>query len=298
MIELGDEWHLGGITSSITATMIARLVESGQLEWSTTIGECFPDAPIHDDWKAVTFRELLTHTSGAPPLPPQDVIAQKPPLGPECTLARREIVLKMLANKPDNPPGQKFVYSNVDSTIAAAMAEKKTGATWEDLVKREVFQPLALTSAGFGPPRSPEGSLPQPLGHRPYLGAKVPATDTMDNSNIIAPSGAVHMTLADLAIYAYDHMLGHLGKGKLLSAETYKQLHTPRLNDYAYGWSQKGPNQDIPYTVFWHNGSNTLWYALVVFIPEKNMVVAVAANDGDWPSGEAAAWEIVKYSVK
>ena len=29
-LELGDQWHLGGITVSITATMIARLIESGQ----------------------------------------------------------------------------------------------------------------------------------------------------------------------------------------------------------------------------------------------------------------------------
>src|SRR5204862_5374446 len=28
--ELGDKWHIGGITTSITATMIARLIESGQ----------------------------------------------------------------------------------------------------------------------------------------------------------------------------------------------------------------------------------------------------------------------------
>ena len=204
----------------------------------------------------------------------------------------------MLANKPDNPAGKKFEYSNVDSTIAAAMAEKKTGATWEDLVKREVFEPLELKSAGFGPPTSPDGSLPEPRGHRPYLGAKVPASDTMDNSNIIAPSGAVRMTLADLSTYANEHLRGQLGKGKLLSAETYQRLHTPRLHDYAYGWGKKEPSKEIPYTLYWHNGSNTLWYALVVFIPEKKMVVAVAANDGDGPSAEAAAWEIVKASVK
>ena len=95
------------------------------------------------------------------------------PLGPERTLARRDAVLKVLAKKPDNPPGKKFAYSNVGPTIAAAMAEKKTGATWEDLVKREVFEPLALTSAGFGPPKSPDETLPQPRGHRLYLGAKI-----------------------------------------------------------------------------------------------------------------------------
>ena len=65
-LEIGDRWHLGGITKSITATMIARLVESGQMKWSDSIGECFPEASIHQDWKAVTLKQLLTDTAGAP----------------------------------------------------------------------------------------------------------------------------------------------------------------------------------------------------------------------------------------
>ena len=61
---IGDRWHLGGVTKSITATMIARLVESGRMKWSDSIGECFPLSSIHEDWKAVTLRQLLTDTAG------------------------------------------------------------------------------------------------------------------------------------------------------------------------------------------------------------------------------------------
>jgi CubicO group peptidase (beta-lactamase class C family) len=296
-LEIGDSWHICGITTSITATMIARLIESGQLEWSTSIGECFPDAPIHEDWKSVTFQELLTHTSGAPPVFSRDVAEQHPALGPECTLARRDAVLKVLANKPDYPPGEKFAYSNVGYTIAAAMVEIKTSDTWEDLVKREVFEPLALTSAGFGPPKSPDETLPQPRGHQPYLGAKIMVSDETDNTPIMGPAGSVHMTLADLTTYGTEHLRGHLGNGTLLSAETYQRLHAPRLNHYAYGWGVKERGAKTPHAIYWHNGANTLWYALVAYIPEKNMVVAVTSNDGDFSSAEAAAWEIVNYAA-
>jgi CubicO group peptidase (beta-lactamase class C family) len=79
MIALGDEWHLSGITTSITATMIARLIESGQLKWSTTIGECFPDAPIDEDWKSVTLEDLLTRTSGGPAMFPAEVYSENLP---------------------------------------------------------------------------------------------------------------------------------------------------------------------------------------------------------------------------
>ncbi len=121
--------------------------------------------------------------------------------------------------------------------------------------------------------------------------------DEADNTPIMGPAGTVHMTLQNLCTFASEHLLGQLGSGKLLSAETYKTLHTPELDAYACGWLRKEPSADIPYTTYWHNGSNTMWYALVVFIPDKNMVVAVTANDADFDQAEAAAWEVVKASV-
>lgn len=59
----------------------------------------------------------------------------------------------------------------------------------------------------------------------------------------------------------------------------------------------KQPTDEIPHTVYWHNGSNTMWYALVVFIPDKKMVVAVTSNDGDIKQAESAAWKVVKASA-
>jgi hypothetical protein len=177
------------------------------------------------------------------------------------------------------------------------MAEAKTGNTWEELVQREVFDPLALESAGFGPPPSPDGTLPQPRGHRLYLGVKVAAEEDDDNTPIMGPAGSVRMTLADLAAYANEHLRGERGEGKLLSSETYQRLHAPRLRNHASGWGILTGSSISPLKIYWHNGSNTLWYALVVFIPERNMVVAVASNDGDFPTAEEAAWELVKSAL-
>jgi CubicO group peptidase (beta-lactamase class C family) len=297
-IEPGDRWHLGGITKSITATMIARLVESGQMRWTDTIGARFPEASVHEDWKPVTLMQLLTDTAGAPVRFPEEVSRKRPPRGPECTRARREAVLNVLALRPVYPPGKKHVYSNVGYTIAGAMAEEATGATWENLVKREVFEPLELRGAGFGPPKSSDEALEQPRGHVKLPRGKFPVDDEADNTPIMGPAGAVHMTLGDLCTYATEHLRGDLGKGKLLSAETYKRLHTPQLQHYACGWIRKEPGKEIPHALYWHNGSNTMWYALVVFCPETNMVVAVTSNDGDLENAEAAAWEVVKASAK
>ena len=296
-LEIGDRWHLGGISKSITATMIARLIEAGRFEWSDTVGEVFPIAGVHEDWKPVTLRQLLTDTAGAPRNFPIEVLRQRPPLGPECTLARRQAVLNVIASRPQHSPGKRFEYSNVGYVIAAAMVEKVTGDSWEDLVKREVFEPLELTESGFGPPTSSDAALEQPRGHRKVLAGKVSVDDQTDNTPIMGPGATIHMTFDDLCTFAREHLHGELGTGKLLSRETFQSLHAPELDSYACGWLRMGPNASIPYTSYWHNGSNTMWYALVVFIPEQNMVVAVTSNDGDFETAETAAWEIVKASA-
>src|SRR4029079_19140443 len=224
---------------------------------------------------------------------------KRPAIGPECTQARLEAVLEVLAQKPEPAPDEKYVYSNVGYTIAGAMAEKVTGGTWEDLVKREVFEPLKLASAGFGPPKSPDETLDQPRGHHVSYSWKFPAEDYEDNTPIVGPAGTIRMTLEDLCMFTTEHLRGDLGDGKLLSADTYKLLHAAEPNQYACGWIWKVTVAEIPYTtVYWHNGANTMWYALVVFIPEKNIVVAVTSNDGDYQKAQEAAWEIVKTSVQ
>ncbi len=295
-LDIKDRWHLGSITKSITATMIARLVESGKMQWTDSVGDYFQDAVIHDDWKNVTLRQLLTHTSGAPSNFSFLVLLKRPALGSQCTLARRQAVMGIIKAKPSNPPGEKFVYSNVGYTIVGAMAEKATGEAWEDLIKREVFEPLGLKGAGFGPPRSSADTLQQPRGHVSPLGFKIGVDDQADNTPIMGPAGTAHMTLEDLCTFATEHARGHAGEGLLLSAETYQLLHRPELEEYACGWVHKPLPDGLP-SVYWHNGSNTMWYALVLFIPEKKTVIAVVSNDGDIAKAETAAWKVVKAKV-
>jgi CubicO group peptidase (beta-lactamase class C family) len=297
-LDVDDRWHLGGIAKSITATMIARLIESGKMNWDDTVGEIFPDDSVHENWRQVTIMQLLTDMAGAPRSFSIEIRRQHPALGTESTKARRKAVLEVLADQPDYPPGEKNVYSNVSMTIAATMAEKVTGETWEDLMKREVFEPLHLKGSGFGPPTSSDEKLEQPRGHRNVRHLKVASNDKRDNTFIMSPAGAIHMTLGDLCTYAMEHLRGELGDGQLLSADSYQRLHTPELDRQASGWVKKEPSTDIPYTVYWHNGTNTMWYALVAFIPDRNMVVAVTSNDGDFELAEVAAWEIVEATVK
>lgn len=298
-LEVGDRWHLGSITKSMTATMIARLVEKQTIEWTTKVGECFGESvEMHGDWRGVTLEQLLTHTSGAPPNFPIVTRLQRPPEGKERVKARKTAVVAILLKKPDTQPGKSFAYSNVGFTIAVAMVEEKTGKSWEELIRQELFIPLKLPHAGFGPPKDGKTSLTQPRGHQKIGPFKRAAGQEEDNSPIMAPAGSVHMTLVELCAYGNEHLSGERGKGKLLKAETYQRLHTPRLKNYAYGWVVPDKNGQTDERKIWHNGSNTKWYALLVLLPDRNSVVSITSNDGDIKRAEAAAFQIVKEFAK
>lgn len=292
-VEINDRWHLGSITKSITATMIARLIEDGKLDWDDTVADHFPDDPIHERWKNVTLHQLLTHTAGAPANFSLQTRMIHPAAGKETVEARKTAALEVLTSEPEYTPSEKYRYSNAGYAIAGAMAEQATGKTFNELVEQEVFAPLELTRTGFGPPQLSQQTVDQPTGHRTHAGLKVSVGDKADNTSIMAPGGGIHMPLESLCRFADAHLQGERDSHPLLTTESWRKLHTPELNNYACGWVKKDPSWKIPHTLFWHNGSNTMWYALVVFIPEKNMVIAVTTNDGDIKNSEAAAWEIV-----
>lgn len=298
-LEIGDRWHLGSITKSLTATVAARMVERKEIEWTTTIGDCFgTSVEMHDDWRSVTLEHLLTHTSGALPNFSLAVRLKRPAAGKQRMLARKAAIAGVLKRKPKSEPGESFVYSNVGYTIAGTMLEHTSNEPWEALIRKEIFGPLSLREAGFGPPKDGEQAQSQPHGHRVLGTFKQVVDQEADNTPIMGPAGTIHMSLAELCRYGQEHMDGESGKGKLLAAATYRRLHTPKLQNYAFGWVAPKKNRWVDERIVWHNGSNTMWYALVVQLPERNAIVAVTSNDGDVKGAESAAFEILRQFGK
>ena len=106
------------------------------------------------------------------------------------------------------------------------------------------------------------------------------------------------MTLADLCTYASEHLRGERGEGKLLSAENLSIAPRARTRPLCMRLDQrKIQARKSPTPCTGTTDRTRCGIALVVFVPEKNMVVAVTSNDGDVASAEAAAWKVVKGSL-
>ena len=284
-VTVDDKFHLGSVTKSMTATVAAMLVEQGKISWTTTIGEAFPElkSEIHRDYLGVTLEQLLSHRSGAPGVAPGDLWRKAWAANGTAAEQRLAFIKGILARKPEAKPGTKFIYSNQGYTIAGVMLEKAAGKTWEDLLRSMLFEPLGMTTAGFGAPASVD-KVDQPWGHKKKMLSgrePVPPGPGADNPLAISPAGAVHCSMGDLAKYAAFHMAGERGKSELLKAESFKKLHTAVADndDYALGWmvlKRAWANG----RALMHNGSNTMFYVVVWMAPEKNCAVIVASNIG------------------
>jgi CubicO group peptidase (beta-lactamase class C family) len=282
-IEVTDVVHIGSCGKAMTATMIATLVEEKKLKWDSTILSVFPDLKdtINEDYAKVTLTDLLSHRAGLPRDARWDELgADKSP-----TEQRLAAIKAVLHDPPATKPGTEFEYSNVGYVIAARMAEEVTGSSWEDLMRKRLFKPLGMKSAGFGP-LGTKGEVDQPWGH--YVDKDGRRAAQTDDPAVAGPAGSnIHCSMSDWAKFAGLHIRGDEGKdGLFLRAETFKLLHTPPGGGkYAYGFRF----DDSPgWRIFTHGGSNRAWQANITLYPSSDLAILVAVNQGGDDARKAA----------
>jgi len=288
-VELTDRHPLGSCTKSLTATLAAVLVEAGKIEWETTIAQVWPRANakhLHASLRDVTLDELLSHQSGLPP----DLKDQKgrewgsffeekasPPL------ERRRMLELILVAKPEHARGE-YHYSNLGYVVAAAMLETRGGDSFENLMRKLVFQPLKMNTADFRTLATAK-KLKEPLlwGHLADGTSIDPRIAGAENPSVYAPCGTVNLSIADYARYAQWHLTS--APAPLLSAQqTVDHLHAGQVaapsvgGKYGCGWIVL----DTPLGRAWtHGGSNTNSHALIWILPDRNFAAVACANTGE-----------------
>ena len=291
-VEIGARWHIGSCTKSMTATMIGVLVEKGALSWNLTIPEALPalGQRLHPDYRHVTLEMLLAHRGGInhewdiPGL--WNLLWQREDTPVQ---ERRKMTEVMLSQPPKVSPGRYF-YSNCSFGIAGHIAETILGQSWEKLMQELVFQPLDMSSAGYGVPWS-SSRITDPWPHRED-GTPVTPGPMADNPPSLGPGGTVHVSILDWAKYIADHLRGARAQdGILLRAATYARLHRGYPMEgspsaYALGWmilqrdwARGQQPRDIGRCLH-HGGSNNSWYALVWIAPERNSAFLCTTNIG------------------
>ncbi len=292
IVEAGDRWHLGSDTKAMTATVLAVLAQKGVVSWDITVAQAFPEwaQTMKDMFKNATFERLMAHRSGILNLTSAESTALADTS--KSVPARRREFAHLITHRQHGDddvlfgaPGFVFSYQNANFILAGAMLERCTGKSWEDLMKSELFQPLGMTTGGFGAPGS-ASDVKEPWGHSDASGQRVASKG--DNTPALGPAGTVHASLGDWAKFIRLHLDGSEGS-LTLSPATLARLHTqyPPNNVYPdrYGWGWI-MYDDAGGVALGHDGSNGLWYCSCQVLPKKGVAFLAVSNIGSDTNGK------------
>lgn len=272
-----DKWHLGSCTKAMTASLAGIMVDEGYIRWDSTMEELFPNIEVHPDYQAVTIEMMLSHTGGAwGYLPEHEEVWSMMVLGGNSVDIRADIAEDVLIQTPEVQPGTQFLYSNTGYMLVGAALERVSGSSWEELMQDKIFQPLEMSSCGFGP--QDDGSLAEPWSHYGVTPID-PLSGNADNPASLGPAGTVHCSLPDWSKFIMEQLKLYRGEGRLLSPTQSQQLFTAQLDGYAMGWvisSRSWADGEV----FMHTGSNVKNYAVVWAAPERNEAYLTVTNTG------------------
>jgi CubicO group peptidase (beta-lactamase class C family) len=246
-------FQASSISKPITALAVLRLVDSHKVDLDANVNVYLKSWKVPDNRftgkRAVTLRELLSHTAGV-------TVAGFSGYDPGDPLPS---LLQILDGKPpsdnapirvDTVPDTEWRYAGGGYVIVRQLLEDVTGEPFGALLQASVLTPGGMTDSTFGQPLPArlrtEAAVPYgPNGQPVSTGAKIYPE--------LAPDG-LWTTPSDLARYAIQMQRALAGApGALLSVQTTRLMLTPRRDHYGLGVIA-GDDPEHPW--FTHNGGN------------------------------------------
>ncbi|MGE5204102.1 MAG: serine hydrolase, partial [Chlamydiota bacterium] len=274
-------FDLASLTKVIATTpCIMQLVEEGKIRLNDPLVRYMPEFGVNGK-QDITVRQLMVHYSGLAP----DLDLTQPWQGKETAYQMA------FQEKPENPPGARFVYSDINYIMLGALVERVSGQSLNGYAEEHIFKPLKMTHTQFLPPRSwiPRIAPTQYDEHNVMLRGVV-HDPTARRMGGVAGHAGLFSTADDLSKFCQA-----LLDGKLLSPLTIEKMTTPQQPPNAtdvrgLGWDIDTPfssnrGELLPVGSYGHTGftGTSVWID-----PTTQTYIIILAN-GVHPRGKGTA---------
>jgi CubicO group peptidase (beta-lactamase class C family) len=138
-------FRLGSVSKTFTSLLALRLAARGEVDMDRSIATALrPRDPARTQCsQSPTLRQLLEHTSGLPGSSFRDYEENSTNLSPMQLVSGRDPLQLAWC------PGLHYAYSNRGYSLAGALIEAGSRATFDSAMARDVFAPLHMTRASF-----------------------------------------------------------------------------------------------------------------------------------------------------
>jgi CubicO group peptidase (beta-lactamase class C family) len=242
------------------------------------VGGIVPGLPPYA--RAVTIRQLLTHTSGLPDY--EDFV----PAGQTAQVHDADVpALIARAAAPKFAPGERYDYSNTGYALLALAVERASGQRYASFLRERVFVPLGMRgTVAHEAGRSTVAR--RAFGYTVDSSGAVRRTDQSTTSAVLG-DGGIYSSVADLARWdaAHErHALVSAGAQEL--AWTPATLRDGTTTGYGFGWFVDG---DPAARRLSHHGESRGFTNAILRYPARRLTVVVLTNRTG-----GAPWELAE----
>jgi uncharacterized protein YbbC (DUF1343 family)/CubicO group peptidase (beta-lactamase class C family) len=221
----------------VTTTAVMQLVEQGKVRLNDPVAKYLPEF-AQNGKEDITVRQLLTHYSGLEP-----DLDRKTPWEGKDTAYRMAF-----GETPQDSPGSKFTYSDINFIVLGALVERISGETLDAYATKHILVPLKMMHTRFVPPTALRAGWIQKIAPTQYdenehMLRGVVHDPTARRMGGVAGHAGLFSTADDLARFA-QAMLN--GGGGILSALTVEKMTRPEQPPSApvlrgFGWDIDSP---------------------------------------------------------
>ncbi len=275
-------------SKAMTASVLARLVDAGQLRWDDPVIKHLPQFRMFDPWvtKNMQVRDLLVHNSGLPE-GGGDLM-----LWPEPNHFTRADILAGLGHiKPKYSFRAGYAYDNLLYVVAGEVAAAAAGASYEELVRSEVFVPLGLNCRVGSWKSNPDDDIAQPHGRDEGRNVVVGADREAVSEITSAAAGGIRCSLEDMLRWAGNWLTPDAKQKDWLSEKQRAAMWTPNTpmpisvrkrawdNTHAwlYAFGFRLGDVDGEWTVS-HTGTLSGMYSMMMLLPDRKSGFVILIN--------------------
>lgn len=292
-----DAVYLIGSTFKTLSTLaLLQHKDRGQFELDDPVSRYLSTVGIANEnpSKPVTFRHLLTHTSGLPTdFGRHSVWEETPPPSLEDYLRGS---LRLVRR-----PGTRVVYSNVAFALVAYLVETFSGVPFKTYMKANVFDPLGMRDTAFEP--RPDMAERLAIPYMPRRRGGFQAVDWVKAD--VWAAGVVYGTALDQGRWLAAALNGCACRGKrLISEASFRDMTTRQYNKFAGPINGGWLNATTGYGLTWwvstkdgetyiaHSGSVNGYTAFLAGNLDRRIGVAILTN------GNKAHRHLYEFALK
>jgi beta-lactamase class C len=276
-IDTRTVFRLGSVSKSVTATLVAILVNEGILHWDDPVITYLPNFRLKTEeaTKKLTLRHLLSHTIG---LPYHAFTIMVEDHAPFDTLVDHLKDLDLVGK-----PGELYSYQNVGFSVIGSVIEKATGKKLEEVFIEKLFHPLGMNDASA----SFEKIMMDDNVALPHYLTKPTSISSAYYS--VAPAGGLNASIQDMGLWL-KALMGN--QPKLLAEKELNEIFEPqvraiarnhnflwwkriRKSYYGLGWRIITFAND---TIEYHGGYVNNYRCEVALNRKKKIAIAVLVN--------------------